>query len=102
MGIEHVALFGSTARNDAYEDSDLDLAVKLRPDMRLGWDFFTLDERVAAVFRRRGEHRDGTGGSTQTASRDRSGLHRCFLEKRRCGFRTSLKTSIVSRCSSTA
>ncbi len=49
MGIEHVALFGSTARNEAHEDSDLDLAVRLRPDMRLGWDFLTLDERVAAL-----------------------------------------------------
>ena len=49
MGIEHVSLFGSTARDEAHEDSDLDIAVKLRPDMRLGWDFFTLDERVAAL-----------------------------------------------------
>ncbi len=49
MGIEHVALFGSTARDEACEESDLDLAIKLRPDMRLGWDFFTLDERVAAL-----------------------------------------------------
>ncbi len=49
MGIEHVALFGSTARDEAREDSDLDLAVRLRPDVRLGWDYFTLDERVAAL-----------------------------------------------------
>jgi len=49
MGIEHVALFGSTARDEARPDSDLDLAVKLRPDVRLGWDFFTLDERVATL-----------------------------------------------------
>ncbi len=26
MGIEHVSLFGSTARDEAHEDSDLDLA----------------------------------------------------------------------------
>ena len=49
MGIEHVALFGSTARDEARGDSDLDLAVRLRPDMRLGWDFFTLDERVGTL-----------------------------------------------------
>lgn len=49
MGIEHVAIFGSTARGTAGAPSDLDLAVRLRNDMRLGWDFFTLDERVAAL-----------------------------------------------------
>jgi predicted nucleotidyltransferase len=49
MGIEHVAVFGSTARDEASPASDLDLAVRLRPDVRLGWDFFTLDERVAKL-----------------------------------------------------
>ena len=49
MGIEHVAIFGSTARDEAKEASDLDLAVRLRHDVRLGWDFFTLEERVAAL-----------------------------------------------------
>jgi uncharacterized protein len=49
MGIAHVAIFGSTARDEASESSDLDLAVTLRPDMRLGWDYFDLDERVGAL-----------------------------------------------------
>jgi predicted nucleotidyltransferase len=49
MGIEHVAVFGSTARGEARPGSDLDLAIRLRPDVRLGWDYFTLDERVAAL-----------------------------------------------------
>ncbi len=49
MGIEHAAIFGSTARGEAVDGSDLDLAITLRPDMRLGWDYFTLDERVGAV-----------------------------------------------------
>jgi uncharacterized protein len=49
MGIEHVAVFGSTARGEARPGSDLDLAIRLRPDIRLGWDYFTLDERVAAL-----------------------------------------------------
>ncbi|MBY0582851.1 MAG: nucleotidyltransferase domain-containing protein [Sphingomonas sp.] len=46
LGIEHVSIFGSTARNEATAQSDLDLAIKLRPDLQLGWDFFSLDERV--------------------------------------------------------
>ena len=49
MGIEHVALFGSTARDDARPDSDLDLAIRLRGDAHLGWDYFTLDERISAL-----------------------------------------------------
>jgi predicted nucleotidyltransferase len=49
MGIDHVAIFGSTARGEADARSDLDLAVRLRDDMRLGWDYFTLDDRVAAL-----------------------------------------------------
>jgi uncharacterized protein len=49
MGIAHAAIFGSTARDDARDNSDLDLAIRLRPDMRLGWDYFTLDERVGAL-----------------------------------------------------
>lgn len=49
MGIEHVAIFGSTARDEAGEASDLDLAVRLRPDSNLGWDYFTLGDRIAAL-----------------------------------------------------
>ena len=49
MGIEHVAVFGSVARGQATASSDLDLAIKLRSDIRLGWDYFTLDDRVGAL-----------------------------------------------------
>lgn len=49
MGIAHVAIFGSTARDEASDRSDLDLAVTLRNDVRLGWDYFTLEERIAAL-----------------------------------------------------
>lgn len=49
MGIEHVAIFGSTARGESSDRSDLDLLVTLRSDMRLGWEYFSLDERVGAL-----------------------------------------------------
>ena len=49
MGIAHAAIFGSTARGEESAGSDLDLAIKLRPDMRLGWDYFTLDDRVGKL-----------------------------------------------------
>lgn len=48
MGIEHVSLFGSTARDEARADSDVDLAVTLQEGSRLGSDDFTLDDRIAA------------------------------------------------------
>jgi len=47
--IEHVALFGSTAPDGAHGDSDLGLAVRLRPNVRPGRDFFTLDKRVGTL-----------------------------------------------------
>jgi uncharacterized protein len=49
MGIAHAVIFGSTARDKANEKSDLDLAIKLHPDSRLGWEYFTLDQRVSAL-----------------------------------------------------
>ena len=49
MGIEHAAIFGSTARDEATQASDLDLVIMLRADMRLGWDYFDLDERVGKL-----------------------------------------------------
>jgi predicted nucleotidyltransferase len=35
-GVLHVALFGSAARGEADGDSDIDLAVTLAPDRRIG------------------------------------------------------------------
>ena len=49
MGIDHVAIFGSTARDEATDTSDLDIAVRLRPDARLGLDYLTLDERIGTL-----------------------------------------------------
>ena len=36
LGIDHVALFGSTARNAARPESDLDLVVTFDPSARIG------------------------------------------------------------------
>lgn len=49
MGIEHVSVFGSVARDEATSTSDLDLAIRLRDGVRLGWDYATLHERIAAL-----------------------------------------------------
>ena len=49
MGIEHVSVFGSVARDEATSASDIDLAVQLRDEVRLGWNYATLAERIAAL-----------------------------------------------------
>ena len=48
-GIEHLALFGSTARGDARPDSDLDLVVRFRPDVSYAWGWFWIEDEVAAM-----------------------------------------------------
>lgn len=46
MGVVSLYLFGSTARNEAQADSDVDLFGELDPDRRFGWDFFSLRGRI--------------------------------------------------------
>lgn len=36
MGVEHIALFGSVARDEQHERSDIDLAVRLDRTQRIG------------------------------------------------------------------
>ena len=47
-GIERVSLFGSTARGDQRLDSDIDIAIELRRDVRMGvFAFLALERDVA-------------------------------------------------------
>ena len=49
LGIEHVSMFGSTARGDANPTSDLDLVVRLSPDFSSGGlDYFARFEALRA------------------------------------------------------
>jgi hypothetical protein len=50
MGIERLSIFGSTARGEERADSDVDLAAKLRRDMRIGLvEYLDLEERLAEL-----------------------------------------------------
>ena len=49
MGIERLSLFGSTARDEAREDSDLDLAVRFQPDLRFSWGWYWMEEKIASM-----------------------------------------------------
>ena len=49
-GIDHLSLFGSVARGDADADSDVDLAVELDPEARVGLlALGALDRRLAEL-----------------------------------------------------
>jgi hypothetical protein len=39
LGLRSLHLFGSTARDEAGPDSDIDVFVEFEPDAPLGWDF---------------------------------------------------------------
>lgn len=48
MGIECLSLFGSTARGEERPDSDVDLAAKLRSDLRIGaFQFIRIETSIA-------------------------------------------------------
>ncbi|MGJ4946029.1 nucleotidyltransferase family protein [Bradyrhizobium sp. HKCCYLS1011] len=50
-GVKHAALFGSVARGEATEDSDIDIMVEIDPDASLTvFDYVELKEYIAALF----------------------------------------------------
>ena len=52
-GVKHVALFGSVARAQATDDSDIDIMVEIDPDVSLTvFDYVELKEYIAALFDR--------------------------------------------------
>jgi uncharacterized protein len=48
-GVARLEVFGSVARGDAHCGSDLDLLVTFRPDVHLGWQFFSLNEELEEI-----------------------------------------------------
>ena len=51
-GVASLELFGSAARNEDRQDSDVDLLYVLKPDARLGFRLFDLEDELAALFGR--------------------------------------------------
>jgi uncharacterized protein len=45
-GVARLELFGSLATGEARTGSDIDLLVEFRPEVRLGWDFFDLQQEL--------------------------------------------------------
>lgn len=52
-GFAHIALFGSVARGEARQDSDIDLLVELDRNRPLGLEFFSTVERVEQILGRK-------------------------------------------------
>ncbi len=52
-GISQLAVFGSVARGEASDDSDVDLLYVARPDARLGFSINRLEDELADLFGRR-------------------------------------------------
>ena len=51
-GVASLDVFGSVARNEDRQDSDLDLLYVLKPNARLGFRLFDLEDELAALFGR--------------------------------------------------
>ncbi len=49
-GVQHLSLFGSVARGEATEASDIDLAAEFAPDIRLDlWHLSAVQRQLSAV-----------------------------------------------------
>jgi predicted nucleotidyltransferase len=49
-GVRHLSLFGSVARNEATESSDIDLAAEFAPEIRLDlWQLSAVQRQLSAV-----------------------------------------------------
>ncbi len=51
-GIERLEITGSFARGDAGPESDIDVLVTFKPDVRIGLEFVRLKEELEALFGR--------------------------------------------------
>ena len=51
--VKELSIFGSAARGDMREDSDIDLLVEFDPQAKIGWEFFDLEVELSRLFGRK-------------------------------------------------
>lgn len=49
MGVEHLYVFGSVARNEAVSQSDVDLLAEFHPAMQVGFSFVSIKNHLEKV-----------------------------------------------------
>ena len=52
-GIQELAIFGSAARGDMRDDSDVDVMVEFFPNVVHGWEYFRIELELREIFGRR-------------------------------------------------
>jgi predicted nucleotidyltransferase len=52
-GIQELAIFGSAARGDMRDDSDVDVMVEFFPNVVHGWEYFRIELELGEIFGRR-------------------------------------------------
>ena len=52
-GIQELAIFGSAARGDMRDDSDVNVMVEFFPNVVHGWEYFRIELELAKIFGRR-------------------------------------------------
>jgi len=53
FGVTELSVFGSAARGEMREDSDIDLLVEFDSQAKIGWEFFDLEMELANLFARK-------------------------------------------------
>lgn len=48
--VRKLSVFGSTLRQEATPDSDLDLLVEFEPGQKPGWEYFDLQDALSSIF----------------------------------------------------
>lgn len=53
--VRELAIFGSVARGEMQEDSDIDFLVEFEPGAKIGWEFFDLEIELGRLFGRKAD-----------------------------------------------
>ena len=54
-GVRELAVFGSAARGELTEHSDINLLVEFDPKAKIGWEFFDLEIELSQLFGRKAD-----------------------------------------------
>ena len=80
LGVQRLSLFGSLARGEAGPESDVDLAVMLDPERKIGlFRYVALQEQLEDMLGRKRRYGQRAGHEAALAGADRTGSRACIL-----------------------